>query len=330
MKSSIENSFSHVYVEEDAWRFPLTRTVLDRFSRSQIIRIGNYKSVFNRSNQDFQSQKLSPKLILAVKREPFLYERPIYSQDFGNPRMFYNTLLLNCIYNCEYCYLQGMFAGANLVAFVNMDSFFEATSAALKTGPLHLAISYDTDLLAFENVIPYCRSWIAFAGEHPDLTIEIRTKSSNIRALDETAARSNVILAWTLSPETVWDKVEHGTAPLDQRLGAVRKAMERGWPVRLCFDPVLRVNGWEDRYRRLFDHVFRSINPLQVHDTSVGVFRMNQEYLKNMQRDRQDSPLLHHPFEVKGSLATYAEHEEMERVIVRQLEKYVPREKIHL
>jgi spore photoproduct lyase len=329
VNSSYENRFSHIYVESAARDYPLAQTVLSRFPKAKTVTIGRYKSVFNRSNQSFRAQKLSPKLILAVKPDSFLYERPAFSQDFGQSRFYYNTLLLNCIYDCEYCYLQGMFPGAHMVAFVNTEDFFTATDAALNAGPLQLAISYDTDLLAFENVIPYCRSWIEFASTRPSLTLEIRTKSSNLGALDGTVVSPNVILAWTMSPETVVRAHENGTTPLAQRIDSVRRAIDRGWRVRLCFDPVLRVPGWERLYEQLIHDVFRSIDPVRVHDVSVGVFRLNRDHLKIMQRQNGGSSLLHHPFVIDGDGATYARHQAMTEWMVGHLIRYLPKEKIH-
>ena len=34
--------------------------------------------------------------------------------------------MFNCIYDCDYCYLQGMYPSANIVVFVNHEDFFDA------------------------------------------------------------------------------------------------------------------------------------------------------------------------------------------------------------
>ena len=75
---------------------------IEKFSKSTIIEINHYKDVFNRPNQDFQIQKSSMKLILAKKTAPFLYPASEMVQEFGSPNVFYNTPILNCLYNCDY------------------------------------------------------------------------------------------------------------------------------------------------------------------------------------------------------------------------------------
>ena len=31
---------------------------------------------------------------------------------------------MNCVFDCEYCYLKGMYPSANLVVFVNLEDIF--------------------------------------------------------------------------------------------------------------------------------------------------------------------------------------------------------------
>ena len=40
--------------------------------------------------------------------------------------------MLNCIYDCKYCFLQGMFNSANYLVFVNYQDFFLQLMKLLK------------------------------------------------------------------------------------------------------------------------------------------------------------------------------------------------------
>ena len=308
--SSRWNNFSHLYIERDAFDYPFTRRVRDRFSKARVVEIEDYKAIFARPRQRFQVQKESMKLILAVKKDRFLYDGSGHSQDFNLENFYYNTLMFNCVYNCDYCYLQGMFPSANIVAFVNVEDYFVATRQGIlnrsnPSQPFYLCISYDTDLLAFESIAPYCRAWIEFAYEQPDLLVEIRTKSAAYRAIRELSPTDRVILAWTLSPQPVAARYEHGAPPLRQRLDAVQAAIDDGWPVRLCFDPVLAVPSWESVYGELIEETFQRIDPAAVQDVTVGVFRMAKGHFQRMKRQRQDSPLLFDTYAQEGSTVTY-------------------------
>ena len=48
--------------------------------------------------------------------------------------------------------------------------------------PVYLCISYETDILAFEEIVPYTSAWIEFA-RNPNLIIEIRTKSNQYKLI---------------------------------------------------------------------------------------------------------------------------------------------------
>jgi spore photoproduct lyase len=155
--------FSHIYVEEEIRTHPNTELILKKFPSAIRVSIQNYKNIFNPSNQNFQVQKAAMKLILAKKKDQFLYKGSSYVSSYNSNIFYYNSLILNCSYNCEYCYLQGMYNSGNVVIFVNEEDFFYETDEFLKTSPLYLCISYDTDLLAFENIVPYTSRWIEFA-----------------------------------------------------------------------------------------------------------------------------------------------------------------------
>ena len=50
--------FSHIYVEDDAFNYPLSKEILGRLKGSHIIKIKHYKDIFNRAGQDFLLQNL--------------------------------------------------------------------------------------------------------------------------------------------------------------------------------------------------------------------------------------------------------------------------------
>ncbi|NSW91737.1 MAG: hypothetical protein HPY74_13895 [Firmicutes bacterium] len=203
-KNLFNPCFSHIYIEKKALNHPNTKKILEHFREAEIIEINHYKDVFSRSNQNYSLHKNSLKLILAVKKEKLIYNGAQVCEDFGNIHFYYTSTMMNCIYDCEYCYLQGMYTTANIVIFVNIEDFFSEVENLLREHSVYLCISYDTDILAFENVIGYGRKWIDFAKKHENLKIEIRTKSANFKAIEDIDAQENVILAWTLSPDKVY------------------------------------------------------------------------------------------------------------------------------
>ncbi len=330
MQNLYNTHFSNIYIEHEAKKYPDTELLLKRFQKAERIYINDYKSIFNRSRQNFQFQKKSMKLILAVKKDNFIYSGSDQAPNFGHEHFYYNALILNCVYNCDYCYLQGMYPSANIVCFVNSQDFFESVEVELKKHPVYLCISYDTDLLAFENIIPHCRRWVEFTQRHKNLTIEIRTKSANYKAIQDINPSKGVILAWSISPEIIAEKYEKGAVPLKSRLESLSQAILDGWKVRLCFDPVLKINNWEKIYAEFFETVFSCISAEKIFDISAGSFRMNKDYMQTIQKARNDSDILFENFSTDGKTIFYENASEIDTFCKNEIFKYAAKEKVML
>lgn len=327
--------FSHLYIERGAADDELTQRLRRRFAKATIVWIDDYQEVFGRGGQDFAAQKQSPKLILARKKRDFLYSGNEYVQEFAYRNFYYNALVLNCPYDCRYCYLQGMYPSANLVVFTNREAYEEAAIQQLRSLPagerMHLALSYDTDLLALENLLGGVRAWLPILRREPNLVAEVRTKSAAFGALADEIPCERLILAWTLSPEAVAREHEPLTPSLEARLRAARAAQEAGWSVRLCFDPLLRVAEWRRQYAELLEQTFAVLDPARVENVSVGVFRMAAEYFRKVKR-MERTPLLLSPMARANNAVSYPGNvrAEMAEWFRLELARYVPESSIYL
>ncbi len=333
--NSLKPNFSHIYLEKGVEEYSLTKLALDKFSKSKIIKINHYKDFFNRSNQDFQVQKLSMNLILAKKSSPFLYPASEMVQEFGTPNVFYNTPILNCLYNCDYCFLQGMYNSGNMVLFVNESDFMRTIEKKLlslksSSDPMIVAISYNTDIMAMENILPLTARWIEFAKKMEGLIIEIRTKSALFSLIQNIKPSNNIILSWTLSPEIVCSTHELSSPPFLSRLNSVKKALERGWTVRLCFDPIILFDGWFQVYKTFFELIFSEIDPKKIRDITVGVFRMNKDFFKRVKKREPKSSLYYGDYSFEKGAVTIDKtirNKSLNRVKIILL-KYLPESKI--
>ena len=297
MKNSLPN-FSHLFIEKNAYGYPLTNFALSKFRKATIIDIDHYKDVFNRPGQNFQAQKNSMKLILAKKTEPFLYPVSDMVQEYPDSNVFYNTPILNCLYNCDYCFLQGMYPSGNIVIFVNEDDFMNTIDEKLKhfkktREMMVVSISYNTDILAMENLLPIAKHWIEYASQKKNLIIEIRTKSSLFTTIKNIPPNNNILLSWTISPQIISQLYEHNAPPLDRRISAIKSAIDKGWKVRLCFDPVIIIKEWREIYTEFFLNIFQDIEPEKLNDVTLGVFRMNKDYFNRIRRRNPKSDIFY-------------------------------------
>ena len=330
--------FSHIYVEEGVWGSPYVKSILQKFPKAKIILIRHYKDLFNRKKQNRLIQEKSRKLILAKKEGQRIYPGAPVCQSFSETHFCYSSLIMNCPFHCEYCYLQGMYPSANLVLFLNMEDYFQDCRKWIEEkGNLYLCISYDTDLLALEEIFPYVEKFSHFLEEEEGLRMELRTKAGGEalfrkmkRANLSEKARKRLIFAFTLSPEEIVQRAEHGSAGLTSRLKAVKMLIEEGFSLRLCFDPMIYHENWKEIYHKFMETVFREIPMEKLYDCSVGSFRISETYLKPMLKAFPHSPYTTFPYENTGGYYHYPKElmEEMEHFLLRKLEEKIPREKI--
>ena len=384
-KTALQNkTWSHIYVEDRVMADPMYRKraekILSHFREASVIRIDHYKDVFNRHKQNYMKQHESQALILAVKQGNLVYSGAEVCQSMGNEHFYYTSCMMNCLFDCEYCYLKGMYPSGNMVIFLNLEDIFAEVEALLREHPVYLCVSYDTDLMAVEALTGYVGEWIRFTNEHKDLIIEVRTKAGNIdfekllkctedNAGEKEIGKENIhdctgkenpvishacvcdgdeedtkgkdfnrkncvsernIFAFTLSPDYVVEHYEHKTGTLESRLKSIGKALEMGFTVRLCFDPMIYCPDWRVEYGRMLEKVFSEIPMEKIHDVSVGSFRLSEEYLKSMRRNMPGSAVVQYPYENDHGVYHYSRRltEEMERWLALRLTERIPEEKI--
>ena len=316
-EGSYYRNISHIYVEKQALGFPVTKDILARFRSAQVITVRHYKDVFNRKRQDYRAQSDSKKLILAVNNSSRIFEGSDMCQDHGHKRFYYASNVMNCLFDCDYCFLKGMYPTANILMFVNFEDYAADVLKMLQDGPMYLSVSYETDLPAMNGIYDMTSLWCKFAAEHPELTLEIRTKSAN-RAV---VPADNIIYSFTLSPEEIIERYEHHTASLDARLKAVRDAYDSGCKVRLCFDPLMYVSDYASCYNTFMDKVLSEVDFTKVFDISVGAFRISKEYLKNLRRSCPMSPATEFPFVNDNGYSVYPEKiaSKMKELVISRL-----------
>lgn len=240
-------------------------------------------------------------------------------------------MIMNCLFDCDYCYLQGMYPSPHIVMFVNTDDFFNAVEEKLnKLKQVYLCISYDTDLLLFERYLPTCQRWIEFASERKNLTIELRTKSANFAAIKKKTPPKNFIIAWTLSPEAVIERYEKRTPSLNSRLKNIQEAIALGWSVRICFDPLLNIDSAREVYQDFVDLVAKAIPLNSILDATIGVFRINKGYLNRMQKSSSFSSIIHYPYQTVNEVCSYRESDKAALIdsVKSRLKLYIEENKI--
>lgn len=296
-----------IYLEKGAEHFPKTKEILSRFPKASVISCGHYKEVFNPSNQSFRLQKKNPALILAQQRGKLTHPIP-QSYGVGGKHNFYFSHLLNCLYDCRYCFLQGMYPSAHYLLFVNFDDFKQEivkTVHALHEESWFFS-GYDCDSLALESVTGFAADFLPFFRKLPNAWIELRTKSVAIQSLQKVPPLERAVVAFSLTPEEISTQLEHGVPTVGSRIKAMTQLAKLGWKIGLRIDPLIDCEDFEKRYQKLFKQIFKDLSHDSVHSVSVGAFRMPTGFFKKIEKQYPQEPLFAGAFSVHRGQTSYS------------------------
>ena len=174
----------NIYIENQIKDHPNTMRIKNKLKFDNLIFCDHYSEVFNSSNQNFRIQKKTPSLILAKKLNNFILKTP-QNFNIGFENNFYFSHMLNCLYDCKYCYLQGMLNSANYLIFVNYEDFLDSIKKQINSNKKKTCFfsGYDCDSLALENVTNFLDHFIPHFKNLSNGILEIRSKSINIDVL---------------------------------------------------------------------------------------------------------------------------------------------------
>jgi len=309
-----------LYIEEAVQEHPRTLAIMKRYPRARIVSVERYGDVFNAPAQNFRHQKASPAMVLARKPGRRILPTPP-GYHIGGKHNYYFSHMLNCVYDCRYCFLQGMYQSANYVVFINEEDFFRDIDDITRehNDDVWFFSGYDCDSLALDPVTGFVDACLAHLQTNSQAHLEIRTKSTQIRPLLKHTASPNVVVAYSLSPEPIVQLEEHGTPSLAKRLDALRQLQDKGWRIGLRFDPLLYADNFETLYDEMFNQVFSALDMSAVHSVSLGVFRLPKGFYKKLVRLYPDAKLLAAPVSARGGMMSYpADTEQAMRAFCQQ------------
>jgi spore photoproduct lyase len=183
----------------------------------------------------------------------------------------------NCPMDCSYCYLQEYLAdNPTLKVFSNIgDLLLEADQLLSKHRGVFFRIGTGeiTDSLALDPYIGFSGEVIPFFAEQSNVLLELKTKSDCVEGLLGLDPKERVVVSWSLNPQRVIDRHEHGAASLAQRLNAARRCQQAGYRLGFHFDPMIEYPDWEKDYQQMVEATFATVDWRRVSWLSMGVLR---------------------------------------------------------
>jgi spore photoproduct lyase len=322
--------FKKIFIEESVIEHERTQKILSRFPNAEKVVCSHYGEIFNIKNQSFRLGKQAKILIIARKKGRKILPAPDGFGIGGNDN-YYFSHMLNCLYDCRYCFLQGMYNSANYILFINFEDFLEDIKALSHDNKKRYFFSgYDCDSLAMENVTNFASEFLPNFVELKYSFLEFRTKSVNINIFNNFKPLENIIIAFSFTPEEISNMIEHKVPAVSLRIKAMKKLALSGWYVGIRFDPLIYDVNFLELYKKLIVDIFTDLNLAKLHSVSVGQLRFPKKMYDKIYNLYPKESLFNDNLIKRGKLVSYSIDLErkMETYIMELLNKYFDEDKI--
>jgi spore photoproduct lyase len=187
-----------------------------------------------------------------------------------------------CPAHCSYCYLAGSLKGPPITrVYANLDEILEALPAYLGQGTIttrsaaraHEGTTFEascyTDPLALEPLTGSLSAAIAWFGRwNADAQLRFTSKFADVAPLLALDHQGRTRMRASINPRA-FARFEGGTSRVADRLRALRRMAEAGYPVGLTIAPIIAADGWEQAYGELIDDVALAVADLPGLDLTV-------------------------------------------------------------
>ena len=187
-----------------------------------------------------------------------------FAEESGNacPNYWHFSPYGFCPFGCRYCYLAGtpgVKFSPSVKIYVNLPEMLHEIDriARRQQRPTAFYLGKLQDSLALDPLTAYTTVLVPFFARHSFARLTLLTKSANVERLLGLEHREHSILSWSVNPPEISTLFEENVPSIDERLDAMRRVVESGYPVRAIMMPIIPVEGWQDLYtqftRRLLE-----------------------------------------------------------------------------
>ena len=286
--------FKKVFIEKNIENAETTKNIVSRLpqkSRDNIVYIDSYQDIFGKVKKPYLQKRDNLNLFIAEKKGLLVKEAP-EAYGLNGEKHFYFINSYNCIYECEYCYLQGFFNSPDIVVFTNWDEIKkEIQSVAKKYPGSWFHAGEFSDSLALSHLTGELGHYFKLFKNLPEAKLELRTKSINIREALEIEPLNNVIFSFSVSTEDACKNIDLKTPPLKHRLKAIKELQDKGHQVGLHLDPIIWSPSWSEEHNFLVEKLSSEILLNKVSYISIGVVRFTEPVYHQFQKNYPHSKI---------------------------------------
>ncbi len=209
-----------------------------------------------------------------------------------------------CGFACSYCSIQSFYDEGRVYFLENLREKLQNLEIDPQQG-YHIGTGQSSDSLMWGNREGLLDTLFEFAAAHPNVVLELKTKSANVKYLLEHPVPPNVVTTWSLNSPQIIENEEHLTASLDERLDAARRVADTGALVGFHFHPIVQHRGWRDEYGRIYAELQRQFSTESVVMVSLGTLTFIKPVIRHLRALPLRSKILQMPLEDAAGKFSY-------------------------
>jgi spore photoproduct lyase len=285
--------FENIFVEKSVANLSEVESLLKHLQPQRTLTIDNLDDHFGRAKKPYLQKRKSLNLFIGKKKGQLVKPAPEAYGLAGEPH-YYFIHTYNCIYECEYCYLQGYFNSPDIVLFVNHE---DIKRAIVETYQKHQGQTVwfhageFSDSLALSHITKECEFYFDTFKSLTNAKLELRTKSANISKLKKLSPCNNIITSYSLSPSEQIKNFDHKTATYKQRLQCLATLHQLGHPIAIHLDPIIYADNLIDQYKELIQDLEDCVGVKNLQYISLGVVRFTNDVYKQVQKNYPTSKI---------------------------------------
>lgn len=232
----------------------------------------------------------------AAKKELYLAKhkgQPIKScqgmGDYVCCQYYTIALVSDCHLECTYCILQDYLKNnPRITIYCNPEDVLQAIAEKATRQPeriLRVGTGELSDSLALDHITEFSKDYVAFAQKHPNVLLELKTKTANVENLLDLDHQKRTIVSWSINPQSYIEKEELKCDSLLDRLDAARRCADKGYPVAFHLDPLLYFDNWQNEYSQVVKEIAKRFQSKEIAWVSIGSLRFTPE-LKKISKER--------------------------------------------
>ncbi|NQU43527.1 hypothetical protein HQ520_09585 [bacterium] len=163
-----------------------------------------------------------------------------------------------CVFRCAYCGF-----GRYVIFYLDIERLIDGLDAVFEQYPDQRLYKFSnmTDLPPFEPEADLIRPVLERFAREQDRYLMLFTKSDNVDFLADLDHRGHTIISWSITCDTASRLMDKRAATLDERITAMEKAQQAGYPVRARLSPIVPVVNWREEYAELFEKLLARVEP---------------------------------------------------------------------